>query len=99
MKFEVKIPEKIPAYLILILFPNFMEGLFLHLRKKKKSSFIGVHSGIHGVTYLIKTAALILCSEWKEGWFASILICGIETLLVDFISSLKILGAHGEIIN
>lgn len=63
MTFEVKIPEKIPAYLILILSPNFMEGLFFFF----KSSFIGVHSGIHSVTYLIKTAVLVLCSEWEEG--------------------------------
>lgn len=101
MKSEVEIPEKVQAHLnasALI----FLEGLCLHFKKKKKNSdFIGVCNGVHSVTYLVIAASVLILHSWeirKDG-LPTFLICGIENLLVDILSSLKILEAHGELIN
>lgn len=70
--------------------------------KKKNSDFIGVCNGVHSVTYLIIAASvLIFYIHGRLGRmvYQHFLICGIENLLVDILSSLKILEAHGELIN
>lgn len=50
MEFEVKISEKIPAYLILTPLPQFSGGACFSIFFLKNSNFIGVHSGIHSIT-------------------------------------------------
>lgn len=76
----------------------------MHIKKKKKknSNFVGVCNGAHSVTYLITTATVLILHSWeirKKYGLPAFLICVIENLLVDSISSLNILEAHGEMIN
>lgn len=57
---------------------------------------------VHSVTYLITTASVLILHSWevrKKDGLPTFLTCGIENLLVDIISSLKMLEAHGEMIN
>lgn len=101
MKSEVEIPEKVQAHLNASASIFFGGPVFALQKKEINSHFIGVCNGVHSVTYLIIAASVFILHSWeirKDG-LPTFLICGIENLLVDIIFSLKILEAHGELIN
>lgn len=99
MKFEIKIPERIPAYLILIPFFQLLSGPLFAL-KKNETLLVSIVGFIVWL-YWITTASVLILHLWeirKKDDLSIFLIYGIENLSVD-ISSLKaLLEAYGKII-